>query len=194
MYLNLFSTIKKNTYEVTSDHDDAMMIETNTDIDNTSEIFEKENAIESLKFRNRLYTENLITTSDKLKLIKWNNRLLILFVILSLLGYFGFSELVILNVLLDITTISFAFIKLIYIPLIVGFKSKLIKKQGLLEEKIHDNQEQIELIQNEVQKLKKQYAYRELEEVPQVTLSELPEEQRADTMQIRKLTKSYIRR
>ena len=43
MYLNLFSTIKKNTYEVTSDHDDAMMIETNTDIDNTSEIFEKEN-------------------------------------------------------------------------------------------------------------------------------------------------------
>ena len=76
----------------------------------------------------------------------------------------------------------------------IGTKHKLNSQMNKLNYCIHLNQEKIEATSKEVQKLKKQYAYRELEEVPQVTLSELPEEQRADTMQIRKLTKSYIRR
>ena len=193
MFLNLFSTIKKNTYEVTSDNDEPLMFETNTDIDTTSKILKKENDLEVIQKNSRIYTDILIDIGNDLDFINKYNRLFILFLILTPICYFGFNELFILNLLLEIATVGLTLGKII-IPFILGTKGKLTKKRNYLEQKIHDNQEQIEIIKKEIEKLKKKFAYHELEEVPQITLSELPVEQRTETIQIRKLTKSHIKR
>ena len=79
MYLDLFSTIKKNTYEVTSDCDDALVIETNTDIDNTSEILKYENTIEKLNKEKQTYLELIEEIIDGLSFIKKINGFLIFF-------------------------------------------------------------------------------------------------------------------
>ena len=186
MYLDLFNTPKKNLYEVISDDNEYHIIETNTDIDNTSTIFEKENRIENLKKINHMTTENLLNLSSDLHFITIYNRLLILAIILTPLSCLGFSKLNIINFFLGIGTIGLALGKLI-MPMTIGSKRKLKEKMTVYEEKIYHNQEQIDIITKEITNLKQQFAYHELTKIPPI--NDLPQERRVETMQIRKLIK-----
>lgn len=191
MFTYLINTIKKNTYEVVSDDNEALMVETNSDINTTSEIFEKENNIEKLTKVNRTYLELIGEIIDDLSFIKKINGFLILFLALTLITFLGFSELTILNAIIEIGDLTLIIAK-IATSIVIGTKLKLNRKEQKLNYLIHLNREKIDTLTKEVQKLKDQLAYQELNEIPQLTLSELPVEQRSETIQIRKLTKTHI--
>ena len=184
MFTYLINTIKKNTYEVVSDDNESLMIETNSDINTTSEIFEKENNIEKLTKESRACLELIGLITDDLNFIKKINGFLSLFLALTPITFIGFSELTILNALIGTGDLILIIAKIVT-SAVIGTKSKL-------NYLIHFNQEKIDTLTKEVQKLKDQLAYQELSEIPQLTLSELPEEQRSETIQIRKLTKTHI--
>ncbi len=191
MFTYLINTIKKNTYEVMSDDNETLMVETNGDIDATSEIFEKENNIEKLTKESRACLELIGLITDDLSFIKKINGFLILFLVLTPLTFIGFSELTILNTLIGIGDLTLIFAKIVT-SAVIGTKSKLNSQVNKLNYCIHLNREKIDTLTKEVQKLKGQLAYQELNEIPQLTLSELPVEQRSETIQIRKLTKAHI--
>ena len=191
MFTYLINTIKKNTYEVVSDDNESLMIETNSDINTTSEIFEKENNIEKLTKESRACLELIGLITDDLNFIKKINGFLSLFLALTPITFIGFSELTILNALIGTGDLILIIAKIVT-SAVIGTKSKLNRQVNKLNYLIHFNQEKIDTLTKEVQKLKDQLAYQELSEIPQLTLSELPEEQRSETIQIRKLTKTHI--